>query len=95
MTEMGTTRVKEQKCPFCGTKIDAMSDVPGNSEGEKPTPGSLVVCVKCANVQVIEEGLALRKATKSELKRLSIQDPDVWKLLQKMQQKLKIIHARN
>ena len=72
MTEdrKGITFIKEQKCPYCGVRLTALSDIPHQSEGCKPGPGDAVVCIRCGNVQMIKEDGSLGKMPKSRLKRL-------------------------
>jgi hypothetical protein len=76
------TLIEKQACPYCGALVDCVGEV--YQEKIVPRPGSAVICIKCANIQVIQEDRTLTKATKKDLKRFK-KDKEAWKIVQKVQ----------
>lgn len=95
MTETDTKHIKAQQCPICGTNIDCLTGSLNTKKAHTPTPGSIVVCIKCAGIQITKEDLSLRAATRSEQRRLRIQHPDVWEVVLKAQAGVREVRKRN
>ena len=91
----GVTFIERVRCPYCNEVVDALSDLPHQSEGIKPKPGDVIVCVKCHNIQILKNDFTLRKAKKKELREFKRDHPDLWKFILDVQRKLEIIKTRN
>lgn len=75
-------------CPYCGAHADAATrvaprrekeDMPGGSaelSGRPPTPGSVSICIKCAEYSLFDDDLKLRRPL--EIERLKIELSNVW-----------------
>lgn len=48
---------KSNNCPYC--KYHANAAMNPDNEKEKPTPGALSVCIRCAKTSVFDEGMSL------------------------------------
>lgn len=73
-------RLKADKCPNCGYKLDAATSATGAGD---PSPGDLTVCVRCAAVLVFTSEMAHRKFSEEETQGL---DPETRALVVKAQQ---------
>lgn len=61
---MKTTKVPRSRCPYCRTKLDAMTSL----TGEVPAPEiSVSVCLECGNVLFADAQMMQRKPTAREL----------------------------
>jgi hypothetical protein len=49
-------------CPECHYKMDASSSL-GDETGHGPEPGTVTLCMKCGEICLFTECMALRKAT--------------------------------
>lgn len=72
---MTTHRVRDDCCPFCKTELDCASGGP-----ERPKPGDLSVCLRCANPLIFGDDLSLLPLTLAEIADL---EPEVRKMLLK------------
>lgn len=41
----------ETECPYCGYKIDDATGI-GHNDNERPTPGAISICIRCATIGV-------------------------------------------
>lgn len=64
---MKTTRLKDDECPACKTKLSAAS----SNRGQVPEPGDLSVCIDCGAWMVFREDMSLKLAEESDVKDLS------------------------
>jgi hypothetical protein len=55
---MGTTRLKLDRCPCCGTPLDAAS----SSSGLQPIPGDISLCSNCCQIVQFDEHMRLQPA---------------------------------
>ena len=67
-------KIKAQ-CPECGYEVDDASGI-GDAEGERPTEGTLALCIRCAGVGIYTvnpdgETLGIRLCTVQEKVELS------------------------
>lgn len=66
--EDGHTRIGDLLCPYCSAKLDCVDALPTN-RSMTPKPGSVAVCVVCAEPSMFVDGpfgLAFRKPTNDE-----------------------------
>jgi|SRR5215472_626281 len=55
----------EDKCPVCGYKINAASDINGNNK--VPEPDDITFCLKCAAILVFKDDLYVRHMKPDDL----------------------------
>jgi hypothetical protein len=60
---MRTHDMPKNRCPYCGYACEAATSIKGRGG---PRPGSLSVCLACADISVFTEALSLRKMTEEE-----------------------------
>jgi hypothetical protein len=58
------TRVPLSKCPMCAYEMDCATCV--ENKEQLPKPNDVTLCIKCGEVLVFTEGLALRLPTEKE-----------------------------
>ena len=61
-----TSRVRRNTCPYCGFETDAAVGT-----ATSPALGDHSICLECAEPAIFGIGLALRKPTKNEARRLA------------------------
>lgn len=54
-----THRLRESKCPACGSRLDAASGLRGTAV-PKPKPGDITLCIDCGQVMEFTATLGLR-----------------------------------
>lgn len=90
-----TTRLPYDTCPYCNHRLDAVSGVTekGGDDPGKPDPGSLSVCISCAQVLIFDDTMKLRKPAHNELKRIYREDPKAARVLRVVQKGIRAIHG--
>lgn len=63
-----STLVPEQKCPTCGTKLDAAA----SPDGATPNAGDFTICVECGEWMRFNDDLTLRSFTKKDVVDLTL-----------------------
>ncbi len=79
-------RFDKLKCPTCGSRMDAVSELDGGPMAREPSNGSLSVCLRCAGLAVFcigPLGVALRPASADEFAAFQA-DPDNQQVLAAM-----------
>jgi len=66
-------------CPYCGTKLDACTQVEGRDHG--PEEGDVSLCINCAGIMVFIDRFTVRQATDEE-QREALEDASVQKAKQ-------------
>jgi hypothetical protein len=64
---MSTARIAESHCLQCGAKLNALGDIADAAAAPLPTPGSLIVCIRCGAVMMCADDLTPRRMTDAEL----------------------------
>jgi hypothetical protein len=64
--------IPQQKCPFCGYRMDRSSGI----KDAKPKVGDISLCLKCMELSLFSEGFVLRQPTAKEL--IDIQRSTAW-----------------
>lgn len=75
-TDLDETRTPVNYCPHCGKKFDATSNMTGK---HKPRKGDVSVCIACGGILIIKKDLTVRRPTKEEHQKVSL-DPVVMKI---------------
>ena len=63
---VGTTRMKPQKCPACGYKLDAATNI-SETTGGAPRPQDYTICLNCQQILQFNANLKVEKRTFSEV----------------------------
>lgn len=82
--------VPKTECPYCGKVNDLASSFKGK---EKPEPGDISICIKCAGILVFDEELRIRRPTDSEL--INIQTSQSWSEVAKVIQAVRAFKSRS
>lgn len=64
-----TSKVELSSCPHCGGRSDSVSEIvraPASGPENRPSPGSLSLCVVCGQINSFDERLRLIRATKED-----------------------------
>lgn len=61
-----TTEINHE-CPYCGTLLEAATEVGGRS-GRGPEAGDPTVCFSCATVLVFQKDMTVRRATVTDIR---------------------------
>jgi len=64
MADPGGRLPNNPRCPSCGRVIDGFTDP--TFTGKVPSPGSVSVCVYCAEISVFTEALELQRPDETE-----------------------------
>lgn len=59
MSEPDNNYRKANNCPYCNSFLDAAMQL--ENEEEKPEPGCLSVCIKCAKVSVFDDDMNFQR----------------------------------
>jgi len=60
---MKDTKIPEQKCPYCGFKMDGTTSAFGDCDA---TPGAMSICYECTKVSIFDDNLMMRLPTEEE-----------------------------
>lgn len=90
-TQSPHCRVDASPCPVCNAKLDAATCA--SQAGRSPRPGDITVCLYCATILVFNPDLSHREADVNDLMELQ-KDTANWKLLTRLQNKIKEERAR-
>ncbi len=61
------TRTPECRCPWCGYIIDGAMAADPKRPDAVPTPGSISICISCAQILVFTDDLTLRASMPGEV----------------------------
>lgn len=75
-TDLDETRTPVSHCPHCGKRFDAATSTTGK---HKPKEGDVSICISCGGILIIKKDLTVRRATKEEHQKVSL-DPLVMKV---------------
>jgi hypothetical protein len=81
----------KDQCPYCGAQMDRASGIIQH-ETHQPRPGDVTLCFYCAELNIFDKGLKMRKPT--DLETFEIMTAPTWPEVEKAQKLIRLTQKK-